>query len=81
MRKGLDQKNRARLVNCKLTVFASNCNGGVITHYLGLQFRSPTVNLFIRPGEYVRFLRDLHHYHYDCHFVGGGWEIPSRYAR
>lgn len=59
MRKGLDKRNRARLTNPNPTVFASNCNGGVMTHDLGLQFRSPTVNLYIRPKEYVRFLGNL----------------------
>ena len=50
------------------TVFASNCNGGVMTHDLGLQFKSPTVNLFIRPKEYVKFLGNLRHYLYAAHF-------------
>ena len=39
------------LANPNPTVFASNCNSGVLTHDLGLQFKSPTANLFIRPKE------------------------------
>ena len=77
MRKGLDERNRARLANPSPTVFASNCNGGVMTHDLGLQFKSPTVNLFIRPKEYVKFLANLHHYLYEASFVaGGGADYP-----
>lgn len=77
MRKGLDKRNRARLNNPNPTVFASNCNGGVMTHDLGLQFRSPTVNLYIRPKEYVRFLGNLQHYLYEARFVAGqGADYP-----
>ncbi|WP_294416017.1 DUF1919 domain-containing protein [uncultured Senegalimassilia sp.] len=77
MRKGLDKRNRARLTNPNPTVFASNCNGGVMTHDLGLQFRSPTVNLYIRPKEYVRFLGNLQHYLYEARFVAGeGADYP-----
>ena len=72
MRSGLDQRNRERLVNTTPTVFASNCNGGVMTHDLGLQFKSPTVNLFIRPKAYVRFLANLEHYLYEACFTAGG---------
>lgn len=77
MRKGLSKREKARLANFTPTVFASNCNGGVMTHDLGLQFRSPTVNLFIRPGEFVRLLGNLHHYLYEAHFAaGGGADYP-----
>lgn len=40
-----------------------------MTHDLGLQFRSPTVNLFIRPSEYVKLLGNLYHYLFEAHFV------------
>lgn len=79
MRIGIDKRNRARLINPNPTVFASNCNGGVMTHDLGLKFRSPTVNLYIRPKEYVRFLENLQHYLYEAHFVaerGGDADYP-----
>lgn len=71
MRKGIDRRNRGKLINPNPTVFASNCNGGVMTHDLGLQFNSPTVNLYIRPKEYVKFLGNLNHYLYETHFVEG----------
>lgn len=77
MRKGLDRRNRMRLANPNPTVFASNCNGGVLTHDLGLQFKSPTVNLFIRPKEYVKFLGNLHHYLYEARFVAGGGVLTT----
>ena len=72
LRRSIDAKNRSRLNNTEPTVFASNCNGGVMLHDLGLQFRSPTVNLYIRPKDYVRLLQNLDHYLYRANFVAGG---------
>lgn len=72
LRRSIDAKNRSRLINTEPTVFASNCNGGVMLHDLGLQFRSPTVNLYIRPKDYIRFLQNLDHYLYRANFVAGG---------
>ncbi|MGZ1316735.1 DUF1919 domain-containing protein [Lactobacillus delbrueckii subsp. bulgaricus] len=30
---------------------------GVIYHDLGLQFKSPTINLWFKPKDYIKFLR------------------------
>lgn len=54
--------NRLNLKNRKPTIIASNCNGGVIYHDLGLQFYSPTINLFFYPEDYLRFISDLKYY-------------------
>lgn len=35
---------------------------GVISHELGLRFNSPTVNLFFKPSDYLKFITDLHRY-------------------
>lgn len=40
--------------------------GGVVSHELGLRFNSPTVNLWFKPGEFIRFLNRLEYYLYDC---------------
>ena len=37
----------AKLTNQKFTIISNTCVGGVITHNVGEQFRSPTVNLII----------------------------------
>lgn len=62
MRRPLNEKNRRRLQNHAPSVIASNCNGGVLCHDLGLRFNSPTVNLFIPFPDYVRFCEKLEHY-------------------
>ncbi len=36
--------------------------GGIISHDLGLQFLSPTVNLRILPDDFIRFAEDLKGY-------------------
>lgn len=39
-------ENRERL-NCDdVTIISTNCTGGILYHDLGLEFKSPTVNLF-----------------------------------
>lgn len=44
------------------TIISSNCNGGVISSDLGLPFRSPFVNLFIKASDFIRILTDLRGY-------------------
>lgn len=62
IRWNFDKKNRQRLINNEVTIISSNCVGGVISHRLGLQFLSPTINLFFMPKDFIKFCSDLHHY-------------------
>ena len=54
--------NKFRLKNKKPSIIASNCNGGVIYHDLGLKFCSPTINLFFYPKDYLKFISNLRYY-------------------
>ncbi len=45
-----------------LTIFSCNCWGGSCYHYMGLEFLSPTINLFFEPSEYNKFLAELDYY-------------------
>ncbi len=45
-----------------LTIFSCNCWGGSCYHYLGLEFLSPTINMFFDPSEYNQFLAGLEYY-------------------
>ena len=45
---------RIRLQNKDFTILCSNCMGGIIYHRLGLQFRSPTVNLWMRQRDFLK---------------------------
>lgn len=70
-RKAIDRNNRSKLINQKVSIVASTCNGGVIYHDLGLQYRSPFINLWIEPDDFIKLLSDLRGYlSYDLQFIG-----------
>ena len=58
----INNKNRKRLIQKNRSIIANNCIGGFISHYLGIQFQSPTVNLFIKPKDYIKMLLDFDKY-------------------
>lgn len=62
IRKRINKKNRAKLVNKDFSLIASNCNGALILHDLGLRFNSPFVNLWIKPKDYIRMLANFKEY-------------------
>lgn len=53
---------RAALTNPNPSFLCPNCIGGILFHDLGLQFRSPTVNLMMTQPDFVRFVLDLDRY-------------------
>lgn len=53
---------RSRLQNRDFTLIASNCIGGIIYHELGVQFRSPTINLRINSDQFARFVLRMDDY-------------------
>lgn len=50
---------RKRLKNSTPTIISSDCVGSVIYHDLGLQFRSPTINLAIPGEDFLIFVQNL----------------------
>lgn len=56
------EKIRKKLKNTTMSLIASNCNGGTILHDLGVQYRSPFVNLWMLPSDYVKMLGNLKEY-------------------
>lgn len=53
---------RKRNLNKNPTIVTNNCIGGIIYHNLGLQFQSPTINLFIPTEDYVEFVKHFKYY-------------------
>ena len=53
---------KRRLKNKNPSIIASNCNGSFISHDLGLRFNTPTVNLYILPSDFIKFVTDLDRY-------------------
>lgn len=50
---------RQRLSNFTPTLICSNCTGGFIYHWLGLEFRSPFINLSMTNEDFVTALEDF----------------------
>ena len=61
-RKLYNTKRRKRLKNRDFTIIASNCNGSFMYYDLGLQYRTPTVNLAIDMDDFVRMAENLKQY-------------------
>lgn len=79
---------RKRLKNRDVTIIASNCNGGALSSDLGMPFRSPFVNLFIRADGFIKLCYDLRGYMAEeLRFVKEedpvyGWvDYPTAYLR
>ena len=62
LREIINLRNRERLVNRDFTLIASNCNGAFILHDLNLRFNSPTVNLFLYPADFIKYVKKLKYY-------------------
>lgn len=44
------------------SIITSNCIAGEMYNDLGLQFTSPTINLFFREKDFLKFVLNLKHY-------------------
>lgn len=54
--------SRRRLSNKNFTIISSNCIGGVLYKELGCKFLSPTINLYILPEDFLKFVKNLEYY-------------------
>lgn len=61
-RNRINMELRKSLINKDFSLFSNNCVGGVISHELGLQFKSPTVNLWMNDSDYIKFLKNIKSY-------------------
>lgn len=55
-------KRKAKLRNHDFTIISNTCVGGVMTHFVGEQFRSPTVNLIIWEEQFLALCNHLKEY-------------------
>lgn len=53
---------RRKLRSSDFSIIAQNCIGGVFYHEMGMQFLSPTVNLFFQEPDFMRFVTNLDYY-------------------
>lgn len=61
-RKTYNDECRARLTNKDFSLFSTTCLGGVVCSDLGVRFNSPTVNVFIDFGDFVKLMERLPYY-------------------
>lgn len=60
-----------------ISIISSNCIGGVISHDLGIQFNSPTVNLYIEAKDFIKFLSSIKEYlQYELDFIDESTSYP-----
>lgn len=56
------QKACKQLKARDFSIISQNCIGGVLYHDAGMEFLSPTVNLFFKEPDFVRFVLNLEYY-------------------
>ena len=57
-----EKKQRRRLKNHDFSILCPSCIGGVIYHRLGQRFLSPTINLWMRQRDFLKFVSNLDYY-------------------
>lgn len=55
-------KLRKRLKNDNFTILASSCAAGIMYNRLGKKFLSPTINMWFKQGDFIKFCLNLRHY-------------------
>ena len=55
----INKANQLRLVNKNMTIISSNCAGGFLYHWLGLEFKSPFINLFLSNEDFLEALENF----------------------
>ena len=58
----INRRNCARFCNPDVSIISMNCIGGVLAHDLGIRFNSPTINLYFRAADFIRFCENLPYY-------------------
>ena len=77
---GFTLEKYRRLQRSRLSIFSINCFGGLISHTLGLPFRSPFVNMYFNDEEYIRLLRAPRVYMEEhLHFKGTAWQSTLKF--
>ena len=71
------KKLRKKLKNDNFSIICSNCIGGIIYNRLGKKFLSPTINLWIRQNDFLKFVLDLKGYiSKDLVFIESEYDYP-----
>lgn len=74
---GFTLEKYRHLQESHISIFSANCIGGFFSNVLGLQFRSPFVNLWLMNNDFIKFLREPHTY-LEKHLTYKGTTFDSR---
>lgn len=58
----LTRKIKEGLKQEQFSLISQNCIGGIFYHDMGLQFQSPTINLFFSAEDFLKFAANLEYY-------------------
>lgn len=53
---------RRKINQTDVSIISQNCIGGIIYNYIGTEFSSPTINMFIEDENFVKLVENLPHY-------------------
>ncbi len=53
---------RRRYTNSNVSIISVNCTGGILYHDLGQPFLSPTINLYMKAKDFIKFCENMKHY-------------------
>lgn len=59
-----------------ITLLSQNCIGGVMYHDCEAKFLSPTVNLYMMPSDFLKFVNNYEHYISETPLVCDGEKYP-----
>lgn len=62
VKRRLMNKYRGGVKNDNFTIICSNCIGGILYHYTGKEFLSPTINLWLMQGDFIKLCSNLKYY-------------------
>lgn len=68
----IDRRNRKRLTNHTPTLICSNCLGGLMYHWLGLEFNSPFINLWMTGRDFLTAMEN-----FDDFLAGGLTQVAD----
>lgn len=57
LRYNIVKKYKKNIQNKNFTIISSNCIGGLIYHDLGMQFKSPTINMYIKANDFIKLCK------------------------
>lgn len=56
------RRQKKKLKTQSVSLISQNCIAGVFYHDMGLQFQSPTINLFFPEPDFIRFVTNIDYY-------------------